>query len=396
MTPDSARRSSFGFGLAAGLVLGLALAALAAWLLGAFDTDADDPVVQAREVIEDNYFRAPDTGRLDEASIGAMVDELRRRYDDRFSHFFTREQLREFIAATEGRFSGVGLTVTEVSKGLRVATVFPDTPAEQAGLAEGDLIVGVDGESIAGVPSDVSTAQIKGPPGTEVDLRVVPADGGRSRVLTVERADVRIPAVKGAIRRAPGGEKVAYVQLFGFSSGAHGELRDQLEDLYRRGAESVVLDLRDNGGGLLNEAVLTSSVFLEDGNVASTRSRTQGDRDYPAAGDALDPRPTVVLVNRGTASASEILTAALQQNGLAEVVGTRTYGKGTFQEVIELPAGGALDLTIGEYLTSDGSSILGTGVRPDVRVADDPETQKDDEALERALEVVGELPPAQP
>ena len=120
--------------------------------------------------------------------------------------------------------------------------------------------------------------------------------------------------------------------------------------------------------------MLSASVFVEDGNIVSTRSRTDGDRDYEAIGDALDPRPTVVLVNRDTASAAEILTAALQQNDLAEVVGTRTYGKGTFQEVMDLPAGGALDLTVGEYLTADGTSILGEGVKPDVRAEDDPRT----------------------
>ena len=127
--------------------------------------------------------------------------------------------------------------------------------------------------------------------------------------------------------------------------------------------------------------MLSASVFVEDGNIVSTRSRTEGDRDYEAIGDAIDPRPTVVLVNRDTASAAEILTAALQQNDLAEVVGTRTYGKGTFQEVMDLPAGGALDLTVGEYLTADGTSILGEGVKPDVRVADDPGTPDRDEGL---------------
>ena len=395
MTPE--KRSGFGSGVVTGLVLGLLVAAalvLVTGLLG--DDSSDDPLVQARNVIEDNYFREPDGGRLDEASIEGMVDDLRRRYDDRFSHFFTADQLQDFLDSTSGSFSGVGLTVTEVPKGLRVASVLPETPAERAGLEQRDLIVAVDGESIAGVPSDVSTAQIKGPPGTEVDLRVLPGGDGPARTVTLERADVRVPAVRGRIRRTPDGDKVAYIRFFTFSEGAHGELRSEVERLDRLGAEGLVLDMRDNGGGLLNEAVLSTSVFLEDGNVASTRSRTQGDQDYPATGDALAPRPMVILTNRGTASASEILTAALQQNDLGEVVGTRTYGKGTFQEVIDLPDGGALDLTIGEYLTADGSSILGEGVQPDVRVADDPDTEGADEGLDRGLEVLGEeLPPAQ-
>ena len=128
----------------------------------------------AREVIEDNYFHEPDPAKLDEASIEGMVEQLRRRYDDRFSHYFTAEQLKAFEAATSGRFSGVGLTVTEVPRGLRVASVLPDTPSERADLQEGDLIVAVDGKSIEGVSSEVSTARIKGPEGTEVTLRIVP------------------------------------------------------------------------------------------------------------------------------------------------------------------------------------------------------------------------------
>jgi carboxyl-terminal processing protease len=395
---SSEQRSGFGSGVVTGLVIGLVVAALVGVVTGFLtDNSDDDPIVRARQVIEDNYFHDPDRTRLDDASIDGMVESLKKRYDDKFSHYFTAEQLKDFLAATSGRFSGVGLTVTEVPRGLRVASVLPDTPAEKEGLEEGDLIVGVDGKSIAGVPSEVSTARIKGPAGTEVELRIVPADGGTPYELKLERADVRVPAVDGRIRRAPDGEKLAYVRFATFSEGAHGELREEIERLYRRGAEGLVLDLRGNGGGLLNEAVLSASIFLEDGNVVSTRSRTQGDKDYPAVGDAIDPRPTAVLVNRDTASAAEILTAALQQNDLAEVVGTRTYGKGTFQEVMDLPAGGALDLTIGEYLTADGTSILGEGVKPNVRVEDQRATAGNDEALDRALEVVGEqLPAGQP
>ncbi len=387
MTTDPGGR--FGSGLVTGLVIGLIVAALIGVVTGLLTGDDEDPVVHARQVIEDNYFREPDPAKLDQAAIDGMVEKLKKRHGDKFSHYFTPEQLKVFTAATSGRFSGVGLTVTEVPRGLRVASVLPDTPSERAGLDEGDVIVSVDGKSIAGVSSEVSTARIKGPEGTEVTLRIVPADGSKPRNVTLERADVRVPAAHGTVRRAPDGEKVAYVQFETFSEGAHGELRNEIERLYRQGAEGLVLDLRGNGGGLLNEAVLSASIFVEDGNVVSTRSRTQGERDYPAAGDAIDPRPTVVLVNRDTASASEILTAALKQNDLAEVVGTRTYGKGTFQELLDLPDGGALDLTIGEYLTADGTSILGEGVKPDVRVAADPE-RAGDQQLARALEVLGE------
>jgi len=337
-------------------------------------------------VIEENYFEPPDAERLDQASIRGMVDELRKRYDDRFSHYFSPKQLEVFEQSSSGRFSGVGLTVNEVAKGLRVADVLPDTPAERAQIEPGDVITEVDGDSIAGVAAAISTAQIKGPEGTEVEIRISPVDGGKPRDITVERASVRLPAVQGELRRA-GEAKVAYVQFFTFSDGAHGELRDEIERLLREGAEGIVVDLRGNGGGLLNEAILASSIFVEDGKVVSTESRTRGETEYEAVGEAIDPRPTVVLTNRDTASAAEILTAALDTYDLATVVGTRTFGKGTFQEVIDLPAGGALDLTIGQYLTADGTSLAGEGFKPDVKAEDDPQTGRD-EGLDRALEVL--------
>jgi carboxyl-terminal processing protease len=381
-------------GYRAGVVVGFATG-LVVTVLGAFaisfiaDDGEDDPVAEARQVIEASYFEEVGGEELDEASIRGMVDELRKRYDDRFSHYFDPKQFEEFQNATSGEFSGVGLTVTEVPRGLRVAAVIPDTPAERAGLGEGDLIVGVDGSSLEGVPADVSTARIKGPPGTEVELRVVAADAGRARTVTLERAAVRVPAVRGRIVR-DGGRRFAYVAYHTFSEGSHGELRDTIERLFREGAEGLVLDLRGNGGGLLNEAVLSSSAFVEDGVIVSTRSRSQGARDYEAVGEALDPRPTVVLVNRDTASAAEILTAALEVNDLATVVGERTFGKGTFQEVIGLPSGGGLDLTIGQYLTADGTSLAGTGIPPDVRAVDDPKTKHTDEGMRRGLEVLGD------
>jgi len=384
-------KSAGGFAL--GVIVGVAVA-VAVGTLGIGDEllpgGGDDALVEARELIEENYFESPDRELLEQASIRGMVDELRKRYDDRFSHYFTPKQLELFREASSGRFSGVGLTVNAVPKGLRVAYVFPDTPAEEAGIGVGDVISAVDGDPIAGVPSEVSTARIKGPPGTEVELRVLPKNGTRAREIEIERRSVRIPAVQGSIRRV-GERKVAYVRFTNFSEGAHGELRDEIERLLREGAEGILIDLRGNGGGLLNEAILASSVFVEDGTIVSTESRTRGETRYEAVGDAIEPRPMVVLTNRDTASAAEILTAALDIYDLATVVGTRTFGKGTFQEVIDLPDGGALDLTIGQYLTADGTSLAERGFKPEVRAEDDRKTERD-EALDRALEVLaGEL-----
>ena len=387
MTPPP-QRASFAAGLLTGILGGLALAALIAALTGSLGNN--DPTSEARDVIQDNYFKAVDDKKLDEAGIAGMVQALRKRYDDRFSHYFPPSQVDEFDAATSGQFSGVGLTVTEVKEGLRVASVLPHTPAEDAGLEEGDVITEVDGKSIAGVPSEVSTGRIKGPPGTKVSIRVDPQGPKKPYDLELERADVRVPAVQGEIREADG-QKVGYVTFSTFSRGAHGELGSTIERLYRQGAEGLVIDLRGNGGGLLDEAVLSASIFVKDGEtVVTTKSRVDGDHTYTATGDPLEHKPTVVLINKDTASAAEILTAALSDHHLATIVGTRSFGKGVFQEVIHLDDGGALDLTTGEYFTPDGKNLGGVGIKPDVPGADNPKT-KADEGRAAALAELGTL-----
>jgi carboxyl-terminal processing protease len=180
------------------------------------------------------------------------------------------------------------------------------------------------------------------------------------------------------------------VRYLTFSEGAHGELRSTLENLYRRGAKGLVLDLRGNGGGLLNEAVLSASNFLRQGQlVVSTDGRATGHREYDAVGDPLGRHPTVVLIDRHTASAAEILASALADHHLATIVGTRSFGKGTFQEVIHLAAGGALDLTVGQYFTASGESLANRGIQPDVEAVDRPQT-KGDEGLRQALAVLAE------
>lgn len=369
-------------------VLGVALGVVLSLAFERLDLDeaigTEDPADAAVETIVESYWRSVDPAQLEDASIQGMVEFLRRRYSDRFSHYFDPQTYAEFQAASRGEFSGIGLAVTAVKQGLRVAQVYEETPAERAGIEEGDLIVAVGDRSIAGEPAEASTAKIKGPPGTEVTV-TVRSPGKGEREITVRRAEVRIPAVQGEIRPRAGA-KLGYVRLLTFSHGAHGELREELERLARRGAEAYVLDLRGNGGGLLNEAVLSASVFIEDGAIVSTRGRTQEPRTYEAVGDALPPRPMATIVDRGTASAAEIVAAALADHELTTLVGSRTFGKGTFQEVIGLPNGGGLDLTVGEYVTSDGTSLAEKGIRPEVKVRDARRTRPD-EALRRALAI---------
>ena len=350
--------------------------------------DGDAQVYEeAVDIINRDYYRKVDRDDLLNKSLGSAVESL----DDQFSNYFSPKDYADFQEVTQGQFSGVGMTVEETKKGLRVMTVYDASPASKGGLEPGDIVVEVNGRSIAGASSEASTARIKGPAGTPVTLTV--KSGKREREVKLERAQVDIPVVETTMERQ-GARKVGHVTLAGFTSGAHGEVGAAVKKLLRDGADGIVLDLRDNGGGLLNEAVLISSIFIPEGKIVSTKGRSRPERVYEATGDAIPASvPVAVLVNRQSASASEIVTGALQDRKRATVVGTRTFGKGVFQEIEPLSNGGALDITVGEYFLPSGRNIggggvaKGDGIAPDVKAADDPKT-KPDEALDKAVGVV--------
>ena len=384
--PGSERVGGFLSGLLVGAAATLAAIALYFQLSG--DQISEATVRDKAEAfIEERYFRDVTEEEIESGSIRGMVNELRDQYDDKFSHYFDPKEYSQFQRALGGEFKGVGLTIKEVPDGLEVTAVIPDSPAEGAGIAVGDVILEADDKPLAGVPAEIATARIKGEVGTEVELRVDPVTGGEPREIQVERAKVSLPAAQGRIERVDG-RKVAYVAFFSFDQGAHGELREEIERLLRDGAEGLILDLRGNGGGRLDEAILSASLFVEEGDIVTTRGRATGEEVYDAQGDALDERPTVVLINEGTASASEILAAALADYNLATLVGQTTFGKGTVQESVPLPDGSAINLTVAEYFTSEDISIADDGIPPDVRALDDPKTPERDEALDRALEVI--------
>lgn len=380
------RRPAFLLGLLVGLVAMLALVVfvepIGELLSGGQGRSRTD---EARQIIEDSYFRKTDAEALEDASINGMVKKISKQNDDKFSHYFNAEAYEQFQEANSGHFSGVGLGVAESKRGLRVVQVFEGSPAAEAGIEVGDEIVAVEGTSIAGLSADESSSRIKGPPGTEVELTVRDGASGKERTIDVERAEVHVPAVQGRIERR-GGEKIGYVHLSAFNRGAHAELRAEIEKLQKRGAEGLIFDLRGNGGGLLDEAVLVTSIFQEDGPVVTIEGRERDRKTFDATGNALeDLGPVAVLVDGDTASASEITAAALQENDLATIIGTTTYGKGVFQEVIPLDGGGALDITVGEYLTANGTSILGKGVVPDERVVEKSPAQGSDLVLDAGL-----------
>jgi carboxyl-terminal processing protease len=333
--------------------------------------------------IEDNFYKSVDEERLDDASLKGIVESL----DDPYSHYLTPDEAKSVRESISGEFEGVGMTVEEDRRGLRVLTVFEGSPARDAGIAKGDLIISVDGRSIAGLNSELATGRIKGPAGSEVELEVFTPGEEDARTLTVEREKIDVPVTESRIVERDG-QKIGVVELLGFSSGAHGALRRELGELTERGADRLVLDLRGNGGGLLSEAVLVSSAFVEDGEIVSVRGRSRPERTEDAEGDAIaEDIPVVVLVDGGSASASEIVAGALRDRKRATLVGTNTFGKGLVQEVEPLSNGGYLDLTVANYYLPSGKTIGENGLKPQVRARDNPETQRD-EALPVALDVL--------
>ena len=345
----------------------------------------DDRALRAElmETIEKNFYKPVDEEKLDDASLKGIVESL----GDDFSHYLTPTEARQFQESVSGEFEGVGMNVEEDRRGLKVLRVFEGSPAKQAGIEQGDLIVAVNGRSIAGVNSEVATGRIKGPSGTDVKLELFTPGQDGTRTVTVERERIEVPVSTGRVVER-NGRKLGVVELLSFSSGAHGLVRREVDEVLDQGAAGIVLDLRGNGGGLLSEAVLVSSVFIEDGEIVSVRGRARPERTEDAEGDAIDEQvPVVVLVDGGSASASEIVTGALRDRHRATVVGTRTFGKGLVQEVEQLSNGGVLDLTVANYYLPSGKTISRRGLPPQVKASDKPKTRKD-EALPVALDTV--------
>jgi carboxyl-terminal processing protease len=374
--------------LVGGVYLGGHPSKLPTFAREAFTEEPTSLVGEAAEIIKDNYFRKVGNVELGNSSLQGMVRELRRRHKDRFSDYFSPESLEGFNQEIEGRFSGIGLSVVSTKKGLHVVKVFHGSPAEAGGIEAGDTIVSVGGELIAGLDSTEATDKIKGPEGSQVTVGVLDAKTKKTSEKTLTRAEVELPNVSARIFPVEG-EKVGYVRLFSFSSEASKQLAHGLEKVSGEGAEGIVLDLRENPGGLLEEAVDTASLFLPSGEtVVTTKSRTKGDTTKKTSDGQIVHVPFDVLVDRNTASSAEILTAALNEDGGATVVGTRTYGKGVFQEEHDLANGGALKLTVGEFFTPDGENLARTGgIHPEVKVVDKPRTTVD-EARQKALETV--------
>lgn len=361
-------------------------------LRGALVDDGDGRFISdVLKIIERDYYRPVGRGQLVNKGLAAAVAGL----DDPYSHYFDPADYRLFQGQSNPHLSGIGIDVLPERRGLRIVDVFARSPAARAGLMRGELILAVGQTSLSNRSAASASQLIKGPAGTRVMLTVL--RGKATHVVSVIRASLVIPAASEHLATFRG-VKIGALQLTSFTDGAGDELRIQVDKALHSGARALILDLRENGGGLLTQAVNVASIFVADGTIVSTAGRNQPRRVYVAKGGAISAGiPMVVLVDRGTASSAEIVTGALQDRHRAKVVGTCTYGKGVFQEIEPLSNGGALDITVGEYFTPNGRNLggggvtRGPGIPPDVYALSNPHTRRDAALLVAERTVAAEV-----
>jgi carboxyl-terminal processing protease len=331
----------------------------------------------AFETILSSSVEPPSSSELARGAIKGMIQVLRRSGDP-YALFYSPTGYRSFQELTTGKFSGIGVWLKQKSEQLEIVSVLPSSPALGAGLKRGDVIRSVNGREVEEMTVDEAVARIKGRQGTRVTLGI--EREGERMFVTVTRASIDLPNLRARVTD----ESLGYIRLFGFARGAGNQVRDEVARMTDDGVEGIVLDLRDNGGGLFQEAVEVASLFIEDGEIVTYSSRVNDEVTYEAEGDAFDQLSVVVIVNEGTASASEIVAGALQDTERAIVVGAQTYGKGSVQEVVPLLDASALKITTGAYITPEGRRINGEGIEPDVAV----DSEAPLEQRQRALEIL--------
>jgi carboxyl-terminal processing protease len=319
--------------------------------------------------VKQNYVIDPPADKLIYNAANGMLAGL-----DPHSSYMNKQDYANMQVQTTGEFGGLGLEVTESSGLLKVITPIDDTPGAKAGIKPGDIIVEIDHKPTQGLGLDDAVTKMRGPAGTQINLTLKRVGINAPVNVTLTREKITIQDVKSKLYPSAGGD-IGYIRLDSFDENADPHIRAAVTSLQKQAKGPIkgyVLDMRDNPGGLLEQAVAVSDDFLNSGEIVSTHGRHAQDDQvwYAQAGDILNGAPLVVLTNAGTASAAEIVTAALQQNRRALVLGTTTFGKGSVQTIMPIDDQGALRLTTALYFTPSGKSIQGFGVTPDIKVSD--------------------------
>jgi len=316
------------------------------------------------ERVRAQYVTPPDDKELVESAINGMLTSL-----DPHSSYLNAEAAQDMRVQTKGEFGGLGIEVTMENELVKVVAPIDDTPAARAGILSGDLIEKIDGEEVRGMTLSDAVDLMRGPVNTPIELSILREGVAKPLEITIIRDIVKVKAVKYRVE-----EDVGYLKITSFTEKTTNDLKEAIkaikEEVSEEELKGFVLDLRLNPGGLLDQAVNVSDAFLERGEIVSTRGREAEDisRYDSRAGDLVDGKPLIVLINGGSASASEIVAGALQDHRRATVVGTQSFGKGSVQTIIPLGENGALRLTTALYYTPSGQSIQGKGITPDIKV----------------------------
>ena len=322
------------------------------------------------ETARDKFVEEADERKMLEGAMNGMLAAL-----DPHSSYLSKEDFKEFTDKSHGEFGGLGIQITSDKGAIRVISPIDDTPASKAGIQAGDYITHIDGEQVFDMTLNQAVKKMKGKPGTKVKLTILHT-GEEPKELTLKRAIIKVKSVKFSEKADSAAmdddklAKIGYVRISDFGATTTKELHNALKELEKKKVVGYVLDLRNNPGGYLAAAVSVSDAFLNEGEIVSTRGKDKADieRMFAKPGDLTNGKPIVVLINHGSASASEIVAGALQDNGRGLVMGSQSFGKGSVQQQKPLGDGSAIHITIARYYTPSGKSIQNEGITPDVEV----------------------------
>jgi carboxyl-terminal processing protease len=326
------------------------------------------------ERVRSDYVEKPDDAKLVESAINGMLAGL-----DPHSSYMDAKSFRDMQVTTRGEFGGLGIEVTMEDGLIKVVAPIDDTPASRAGIQANDVITHIDDEPVQGLTLNQAVDKMRGAENTKIKLKIMRRGGDQAIDVTLTRERIRVQSVRSRLE----GEDIVYIRITQFTDQTTDGLRRAINDLSTQAGDKVkgfIIDLRNNPGGLLDQAISVSDAFLERGEIVSTRGRNADEtqRFNARAGDLSKAKPVIVLINGGSASASEIVAGALQDHKRATIIGTRSFGKGSVQTIIPLGSGnGALRLTTARYFTPSGRSIQAKGIVPDIEVLQDvPEDLK--------------------
>lgn len=344
-------------------------------------TKLDTKIQLVRAYLEEFYLgEIDDEEKLIEYAVKGYVAGL----GDEYTEYLTKDEYEELMVDVNGNYVGIGIYMTQ-DKYENIVVLMPieGSPAEEAGLKTGDIITKVNGEECTGMELSIVANKVKGEEGTTVDLEILRDEEILNK--TVERRTVQINHIDTKILE----NNIGYIQILAFDDGCSEEFKNKLNELLNKNIKSLIIDVRDNGGGIVTEAINISELFMQkDKTIMKELDKSGKEKEIKAQQEPIisSDLNIVVLANENTASASEIFIGALKDNGIAKAVGTKTFGKGVMQEITPLQSEGALKLTIEEFRTPNGNIINKKGIEPDVKIEENEETEVD-EQLQKAIEL---------